>query len=54
MSGINKKKILAVVVGVVLLGSFVSLVLGFANYLVFLAVAAFSAVFAYKVIPRME
>ncbi len=50
----NLKKTLALADAVVLVGSFLLLLFGQVHYLVFLAVAAIAALFAYKILPKMK
>ncbi len=50
----NHRKTAAAVAAVVLVGSFLLFLLGKLNYMLFLAVAAASALFAYKILPRIK
>ncbi len=50
----NLKKALALIDAVVLAVSFLLLVFGQISYIVFLIVAAFAALFAYKILPKMK
>ncbi len=50
----NLKKTLALIDAVALAASFLLLVFGQINYVVFLIVAAAAALFAYKILPKMK
>ena len=54
MRTINKKKISAIIAGVILASSFLLLVFGLISYWIFLGVAAVTGLFAFKVLPRNE
>lgn len=54
MRAINKKKISAIIAGVILASSFLLLVFGLISYWIFLGVAAVTGLFAFKVLPRMK
>ena len=54
MKTVNKKKFSAVITAIILTTSFLLLVLGKINYLLFLAVAIITGVFAFKILPRMK
>ena len=54
MKPINKKKVSAIIAAVILASSFLLLVLGLINYWIFLAVAAVTGLFAFKVLPRIK
>ena len=54
MKRANVKKISAAVAASALLGSFLLFLFGKASYLYFLATAALTAIFAYKILPRMK
>ena len=50
----NRKKILAVASGVIVLATFILFVVGEVRYVVFLIVAILNAIFAYKILPKMK
>jgi len=50
----NKKKTLSIVAAVILLGTFALFLFGRINYLGFLMVAIVTALFAYKIMPKMK
>lgn len=54
MKSMNSKKILAGIDAIVLVASFLLLLFRQIHYLVFLIVAAFAAVFAYKILPKLK
>ncbi|MBS3133172.1 hypothetical protein J4470_03525 [Candidatus Woesearchaeota archaeon] len=50
----NRKKTLAIASAVTVVATFLLFLFGQVNYVVFLAVAALNAFFAYKILPKMK
>ena len=50
----NKKKSLAIASAAIIILSFLLFLFGEINYIVFLVVAILNAIFAYKVLPKMN
>ena len=54
MTAVNGKKISGVIAAIILASSFLLFIFGMINYLLFLAVAGITGIFAFKILPKMK